>query len=111
LDSHHAMKKITHPTSPSTLTRQAQATLLRKHILAYVNAQAKATEALRAINEIAMLENNGNPLHSALQGTHAVIGFAEEGYTAEPISEDELDTLMSEAEQAINASGYWSSRG
>lgn len=105
------MKNAPSHTSPSTLTRQAQATLLRKHLLAYENAQKKATEALRAINQIATLGNNGNPLHSALQGTHAVIGFAEEGYTAEPISEEELDTLMSEAEQALRFSDYWSSRG
>jgi hypothetical protein len=107
-------KSRTH-TSPSIATRlairQAQATQLRKHLLVFANAQAKATEALRAINAIAMCENEGNPLDSALRGTHAVIGFAEEGYTAEAISEDELDTLMSEAEQALQFSGYWSSRG
>jgi hypothetical protein len=90
--------------------RQAQATLLRKHLLIYEESQRKATEALKAINAIAMLENEGSVLDKALRGTWSVIEFSNEGYTNEPIKEENLDRLMFEAEQALKFSGYWSSR-
>ena len=99
------MKKITHPTSPSTLTRQAQSAILRKHLRAFVKAQAKATEALRAINEIALCENDGNPLSSALQGTGSVVGFAG----CPDCYDLSVNHTLEQARQALDASGYWAS--
>lgn len=99
------MKKITHPTTPSTLTRQAQSAILRKHLRAFVKAQTKATEALRAVTEIAMCENDGNPLSSALQGSASVVGFAG---CPQPFEVGLNDTLE-QARQALDASGYWAS--
>jgi hypothetical protein len=99
------MKNSHNHISPSTLTRQAQARILRKHLNAFVKAQAKATKSLRAINEIAMCENDGNPLESALLGTSTVLGFAGCPDRFEPSVNDTLE----EARQALDASGYWAS--
>lgn len=90
----------------TTLTRQAQARILRKHLANFAIAQRKATEALRAINEIALCENDGNPLDSALQGTEAVTCFA--GFHYAPASA-KINALLTEAQQALNASSHWAS--
>jgi len=99
------MKNAPSHTSPSTLTRQAQSAILRKHLNAFVKAQAKATAHLQAINEIALCENEGNPLSSALQGTHSVVGFAG---CHDPMEVGLNDTLEN-ARQALDASGFWAS--
>ena len=113
-DSHHAMQKTRTHTSPSTLTRQAQARILRKHLNAFVKAQAKATEALRAINEIALLENEGNPLTRPLLGTDSVVSFAQSvrvfKESVRVLKDDKsVDDILTEARQALDASGYWAS--
>jgi hypothetical protein len=98
------MQNHTHKT-PSTITRQAQARLLRKHLQVFVKAQAEATQALRAINEIALLENEGNPLPSSLLGSASVVGFANCPAT----TEDDLNDTLENARQALDASGHWAS--
>jgi len=103
------MKNAPTHTSPSTLTRQAQARILRKHLNAFVKAQAKATEALRAINEIALLENEGNPLTRPLLGTDSVVSFSQ---SVRVLKDDKsVDDILTEAQQALDASGYWASNG
>jgi hypothetical protein len=103
-DSHHAMKNAPSLNSPSTLTRQAQARILRKHLKAFLTAQAKATAHLQAINAIALCENEGNPLRSALSGTESVAGFAKASGSAEAI-----DETLHLARCVFDASGYWAS--
>jgi hypothetical protein len=98
-------------TNSATLTHEAQCAILRKHLNAFVKAQAKATEALRAINEIALCENEGNPLPCALIGNSAVVGYSwrvlEGGcsYTFKL----SLDDTLKNARKALETSAYWAS--
>jgi hypothetical protein len=112
------MKNSRTQSSPSTLTRKAQAIVLRQHLETFFQAQAKATEALKAINAIALCENEGNPFPCALQGTRSVIGLSVPHRTygqgisdAQFVDDDEkhLDNLLTEARQALDASGFWAS--
>jgi hypothetical protein len=99
------MKNAPSHTSPSTLTRKAQSRILRKHLNAFVKAQAKATAHLQAINAIALCENDGNPLSCALQGTHSVVGFAG----CSDCFDLSIDHTLTQAQQALNASQHWAS--
>lgn len=115
------MQKITTQSSPDTLTHNAQARILQRHILAFIKAQMKATEALKAINEIALGESEGNPLPCALAGTGMVLSYARNGEKEfdfdsdkgyHQITESEVesfDFLLTHTKQAIDASGYWAS--
>jgi len=102
------MQNHTRKTTSSLLHSQ-QALLLRKHLLVFVAAQEKATQALRAINEIAMLENENNPLQRPLLGTPSVVGYADLSYTPELIHAEEVDALLTEALRAIEVSAFWAS--
>lgn len=107
------MKKHTTTNSPATLTRKAQAVVLQKHILAFIEAQMRATEALEAINAIALCESEGNPLPCALQGTTSVLGYAAPmgTYFNGGLSKhaELFDDLLTRSKQALDASGYWAS--
>ena len=115
------MQKPITTNSPSTLTHKAQSSILRKHLRAFVKAQAKATEALQAVNAIALCESEGNPLRRALMGTESVLSYArngekmfiyntEKGYREIPDSEVEaFNILLTHSQQTLEASGYWAS--
>jgi hypothetical protein len=115
------MKNSHNHISPSTLTHNAQARILQRHVLAFIKAQKKATEALEAINAIALCESDGNPLPLALTGTGLVLSYArngqkefcgesDEGYRKITEEEEELvNLLLTRATNALNASGYWAS--
>lgn len=99
---------MTKTNTTKTITRKAQARILQRHILAFVKAQMKATEALEAINAIALCENDGNPLPYALTGTGSVLSYARNGHSTEAEIES-FDFLLTRSKQAIDASGYWAS--
>jgi len=108
------MPKTRTQSSPSTLTHARQQAILRKHLNAFVKAQAKANEALQAINEIASLESEGNPLVYRLIGTEAVFNYATPCsvlFTASALEAEaeKFNDLLTEAQQILYASGYWAS--
>jgi len=107
------MKKQPTTNSPATLTRKAQAVVLQKHILAFIGAQMRATEALEQINAIALCESEGNPLPCSLQGTMSVLSYAAPmgTYFNNGLSEhaELFDALLTRSKQALDASGYWAS--
>jgi hypothetical protein len=84
-----------------------QARQFRRHLLAFMKHQAKATAALNKINAIGLRENKGNPLTSRLQGEDDVRLFAtmHHGFD-EPFKPGEFSDLIDEAKKALDANGY-----
>jgi len=90
------------------MTINEQKQILRGHVLAFLEHQRKATEALRAINEIGLLENEGNPLPHAIQGEERLClwtAIKEEGFMP-AFESGEFSDVIADANQAINVNGY-----
>ena len=92
------------------MTIKEQKRILRGHVLAFLEHQRMATEALRAINEIGLRENEGNPLPHAIQGEEMLRHWAtyDCGLPAfhAPFISGEFRQVIEDAQQAINANGY-----
>lgn len=93
------------------MTINEQKRILRGHVLAFLEHQRKATEALRAINEIGLLENEGNPFESAIKGEnslrHAItLPSFRNGSPYAIFAPGEFNQVIEEAQQAIEANGY-----
>ena len=84
-----------------------QKRILRGHVLAFLEHQRQATIALRAINEIGLLENEGNPFTFAIQGESQLRYSTTNSVGAKPAFESgEFSQVIEDAQQAINANGY-----
>ena len=90
------------------MTINKQKRILRGHVLAFLKHQRKATEALRAINEIALLENEGNPFPHAIQGEEMLRHWATCGLPAfhAPFESGEFAFIVDEAQRAMKANNY-----
>lgn len=94
------------------MTIKEQKQILRGHVLAFLEHQRQATIALRAINEIGLLENEGNPFESAIQGEDSLRclsakGIGRNGDYSSPVFESgEFSDVIADANQAIQANGY-----
>jgi hypothetical protein len=85
-----------------------QKQILRGHVLAFLEHQRQATIALRAINEIGLLENDGNPLPHSIQGEERLClwtAIKEEGLSP-AFESGEFSQVIADANQAIDANGY-----
>ena len=97
------MKKTT------TMTINEQKLILRGHVLAFLEHQRKATEALRAINEIGLMENEGNPFPRMIQGEAMLRHYASPGFVAfhAPFNEHgEFSDVISDIQQAIDMNAH-----
>ena len=74
----------------------------------FLEHQRKATEALRAINEICLQENEGNPFPHAIVGEDMLRHWATCGLPAfhAPFISGEFAFVVEEAQQAIEANNY-----
>ena len=96
----------------TTMTINKQKRILRNHVLAFLKHQRKATEALRAINEIGLRENEGNPFPHDIQGEENLAHWAtyvcelENRLIPAPFIFGEFAFVVEEAQQAIEANGY-----
>jgi hypothetical protein len=94
------------------MTINEQKEILRGHVLAFLEHQRQATIALRAINEIGLLENEGNPFESAIQGEDSLRNLSAKrigrnGDYSSPVFESgEFMEVIEDAKQAIEANGY-----
>jgi hypothetical protein len=97
------------------MTINEQKQILRGHVLAFLEHQRQATIALRAINEIGLLENEGNPLPHAIQGesqlrhwttTDSVVLFGGSLGISPAFESGEFSDVIADAQQAIQANGY-----
>jgi hypothetical protein len=97
------------PNDQTTMTINEQKRILRDHVLAFLNHQRKATIALRAINEIGLLENEGNPLPRMIQGEAMLRHWTtinSLGLSPAFNEHGEFSDVIDDIQQAINANGY-----
>ena len=97
------------PNDQTTMTINEQKRILRDHVLAFLDHQRKATIALRAINEIGLLENEGNPLPRMIQGEAMLRHYATPGLLAfhAPFNEHgEFSDVIDDIQQAININAH-----
>ena len=81
-----------------------QARQFRRHLLAFMKHQIKATAALQEINAICLLENEGNPLPRAIQGEDMLRQFARLGGTM--LKPGDFSDIVDEAKKTLDANGY-----
>lgn len=87
------------------MTHDQQRKQLFMLIRIYLDTQRTATTTLRAINQIGLCENEGNPLNSAIQGEDALRAYATiEGVN--PFIPGEFQTAIDEAKKSLDANGY-----
>ena len=70
----------------------------------FLQHQIKATAALQEINAICLLENEGNPLSSAIQGEDMLRQFARLGGTM--LKPGAFCDIVDEAKKTLDANGY-----
>ena len=88
------------------MTHKQQSAQLHKAIKRFIKAQRTATAALTKITEIALCENEGNPLECALQGEGQLIGYATIDSLGSPCASGEFNEAIECASLAISANGY-----
>ena len=97
------------PNDQTTMTINEQKRILRDHVLAFIEHQRKATSALLAINEIGLLENDGNPLPRMIQGEAMLRHYATPGLPAfhAPFDDQgEFSDVIDDIQQAININAH-----
>ena len=97
------------PNDQTTMTINQQKQILRDHVLAFLDHQRKATAALRAINEIGLLENEGNPFPRMIQGEAMLRHYATPGLPAfhAPFDDQgEFSDVIDDIQQAININAH-----
>jgi len=92
----------------TTMTINEQKRILRDHVLAFLEHQRKATIALRAINEIGLLENDGNPLPRSIQGESVLRHWTTTNSLglSPAFEHGEFSDVIEDAQEAIKANGY-----
>lgn len=90
------------------MTINEQKRILRGHVLAFLEHQRQATIALRAINEIGLLENEGNPLPYSIKGESMLAHWTTKNSLGiSPAFESgEFNQVIEEAQRAITINGY-----
>jgi hypothetical protein len=90
------------------MTINEQKRILREQVIAFIEHQRKATMALVCINEICLLENDGNPLPRSIQGESMLRHWTTiDSLGLSPaFEENEFSHAIEDAQQAINANGY-----
>lgn len=91
------------------MTINEQKRILEGHVLAFLKHQRLATEALRAINEIALLENEGNPFPRMIQGEAMLRHWATPGLPAfdAPFNEHgEFSDVIDDIQKAIDMNAH-----
>ena len=86
------------------MTINEQSKRLALLIQEFLLAQVRATKALQEINAICLLENEGNPLPSAIQGEDELIYFARKGNMI--IKPGAFSDIVDEAKKTLDANGY-----
>jgi hypothetical protein len=97
------------PNDQTTMTINQQKQILRGHVLAFIEHQRKATSALRAINEIGLLENDGNPLPRMIQGEAMLRHWTTVnslGLSPAFNEHGEFSDVIDDIQQAINANAH-----
>ena len=96
------------PNDQTTMTINEQKRILRDHVLAFLEHQRKATIALRAINEIGLLENEGNPFKHAIAGEDMLRWASTTGLVAfhAPFRAGEFSDVIDDIQQAININAH-----
>lgn len=101
----------------TTMTITKQKRILRNHVIAFLEHQRKATEHLRAINAIGLLENDGNPLPRMIQGesmlrhwstvTLSPAGSPIDGDGGAPFNDQgEFSDVIADIQQAIDINAH-----
>lgn len=96
------------PNDQTTMTIKEQKQILRDHVLAFIEHQRKAIQALRAINEIGLLENDGNPLPRSIQGESMLRHWTTTNSLglSPAFEHGEFSDVIDDIQQAININGY-----
>lgn len=105
------------PNDKTTMTIREQKRILRNHVIAFLEHQRKATEHLRAINAIGLLENDGNPLPCMIQGeamlrhwstiTLSPAGSPIDGDGGAPFDNNgEFSDVIADIQQAIDINAH-----
>jgi hypothetical protein len=84
------------------MTINEQKRILRAHVLAFLEHQRKATIALRAINEIGLLENEGNPFPRMIQGESMLRHYSENAFN----DNGEFSDVIADAQGAIDSNAH-----
>jgi hypothetical protein len=97
------------PNDQTTMTINEQKRILRGHVLAFLEHQRKASIELRAINEIGLLENEGNPLPRMIQGESMLRHWTTVnslGLSPAFNEHGEFSDVIDDIQQAINMNAH-----
>ena len=87
------------------MTHAQQRSLLKKHVAAFLKHQQEATNALREIAAIGLLENEGNPLVSPIAGEDMLCYYIA-GEGPMPFMSGDFNATIDDAKLALENIGY-----
>jgi len=96
------------PNDQTTMTIKQQKQVLRDHVRSFLVHQRQATIALRAINEIGLLENEGNPLPRMIQGESMLRHWTTTNSMglSPAFEHGEFSDVIDDIQQAINMNAH-----